>query len=745
MVLIASSLIGSTLKDVSYSIKQNGIMVNLDYSEPIDDDDIIGWKSDRGWVYLTLLGVRAPKNKVVNQGFSGDVRKIVIDDFDESTQLAILIRKPILGYDIINSNTSPSTIVFIHTEMKKSEVANLKQHIEKQGSSVFNVAKSSGFPKYNTNFKNAFDEARKELGPNAIFEYHGKLYTTNHPGEKEALSKSILMKKSIGPIRDGDFDSFTLRSINEKSIGDSLLEEIYINRSTGELLTEKIGEQARINDNDLDNLYKKQDKDEDDGWFSGEFPTYSDTKKESPIPSQQPIKIDTVIQIEKPVLVESLSKNKKNKLKNWKNIFNIFKRNKNGDNKDQTKNNVVLADLKETGSGDLQESTEVKQNNYSSLQKDLVPPDDQNIQMRSIDESGYVISETQLSDTNVVQPFKTQQLSEAKRERFHELQKQYIPTELYYQQDTLGFLHAYEPTTQEPDTNIVEAWFTDESLIPEDYDARHLQKEHVPLKNKNMVFKTLEDMYLEESKPQTPEYTDPIILDKRLKTTYKNKNLIQKPKRTREKPFQPNNEEENTWLSYFPTQSDSVKGSLIWDFKEENQVPPFLQSQREVLDYSSSDNGKYRWKESFPNDQLQQTIKRQADPAFMYYYNGGIRVEANMAGVPIYIDGKYVGETPLDRPIQVEPGWHQVSGFSPLYTHLASAQGLQFINYDSIIQNNEMYGATTVYAEAGKLETVELRFNKMGDKPKRLSEMQGGMNIGAPMLLFLIGMVSWAM
>ena len=745
MVLIASSLIGSTLKDVSYSIKQNGIMVNLDYSEPIDDDDIIGWKSDRGWVYLTLLGVRAPKNKVVNQGFSGDVRKIVIDDFDESTQLAILIRKPILGYDIINSNTSPSTIVFIHTEMKKSEVANLKQHIEKQGSSVFNVAKSSGFPKYNTNFKNAFDEARKELGPNAIFEYHGKLYTTNHPGEKEALSKSILMKKSIGPIRDGDFDSFTLRSINEKSIGDSLLEEIYINRSTGELLTEKIGEQARINDNDLDNLYKKQDKDEDDGWFSGEFPTYSDTKKESPIPSQQPIKIDTVIQIEKPVLVESLSKNKNNKLKSWKNIFNIFKRNKNGANKDQTKNNVILADLKETGSGDLQESTEVKQNNYSSLQKDLVPPDHQNIQMRSIDESGYVISETQLSDTNVVQPFKTQQLSEAKRERFHELQKQYIPTELYYQQDTLGFLHAYEPTTQEPDTNIVEAWFTDESLIPEDYDARHLQKEHVPLKNKNMVFKTLEDMYLEESKPQTPEYTDPIILDKRLKTTYKNKNLIQKPKRTREKPFQPNNEEENTWLSYFPTQSDSVKGSLKWDFKEENQVPPFLQSQREVLDYSSSDNGKYRWKESFPNDQLQQTIKRQADPAFMYYYNGGIRVEANMAGVPIYIDGKYVGETPLDRPIQVEPGWHQVSGFSPLYTHLASAQGLQFINYDSIIQNNEMYGATTVYAEAGKLETVELRFNKMGDKPKRLSEMQGGMNIGAPMLLFLIGMVSWAM
>ena len=189
VALCVSTILGTTLKDVSYSIKQNGIMINLDYSDPIKDDDIIGWKSDRGWVYLTLLGVRAPKNKIPQQDFSGSVRKIVIDDFDESTQLAILVNKPVLGYDIINSKTSPSTVIFIHTEMKKSEVANLKKHIDEQGVSVFNVAQTSGFPKYNTNFKSAFDQARKELGPNSIFEYHGKLYTTNHPGEKDSDSK----------------------------------------------------------------------------------------------------------------------------------------------------------------------------------------------------------------------------------------------------------------------------------------------------------------------------------------------------------------------------------------------------------------------------------------------------------------------------------------------------------------------------------------------------------------------------
>ena len=120
-------------------------------------------------------------------------------------------------------------------------------------------------------------------------------------------------------------------------------------------------------------------------------------------------------------------------------------------------------------------------------------------------------------------------------------------------------------------------------------------------------------------------------------------------------------------------------------------------------------------------------------------------MEANVDGVPIYIDGKYVGDTPLNRPIEVEPGWHQVSGFSPVYTRLASQKGLQFVGYDSIVQNNEMYGSTTVYAEPGKLETVSLKFNQMGDTPKKMREIEGGMSMGIPMFTILISIITWAM
>ena len=63
VILSVCQMIGSNISDITYSVKQNGVMLSLDYTEPIGDDDIIGWKSDRGWIYLTLLGVSYPKQK----------------------------------------------------------------------------------------------------------------------------------------------------------------------------------------------------------------------------------------------------------------------------------------------------------------------------------------------------------------------------------------------------------------------------------------------------------------------------------------------------------------------------------------------------------------------------------------------------------------------------------------------------------------------------------------------------------
>ena len=887
VALCVSTILGTTLKDVSYSIKQNGIMINLDYSDPIKDDDIIGWKSDRGWVYLTLLGVRAPKNKIPQQDFSGSVRKIVIDDFDESTQLAILVNKPVLGYDIINSKTSPSTVIFIHTEMKKSEVANLKKHIDEQGVSVFNVAQTSGFPKYNTNFKSAFDQARKELGPNSIFEYHGKLYTTNHPGEKDSDSNSLLIEKANRLIEKEALENYTIE--NKKSI---IVKESYVEKQSGEILIESINDSVSINSLMADNTSQLLQKDKkliSKVVDSKNLDVNQRTKSEDRIPNslnlnkeitsfeqkKQEIKIkkgfrfflDKLFKKEKPgenVKTDQFVENSNFKSKsepdiNYVELQRKYIPDKIADVQIPEKDSLIV-NFSATQPSDTnivepwfhEKTVEDLSTRYVELQRKYIPDQIAEVQIPEKDSLMLLLSATEPSDTNFVKPWLLEKKIEDFSNRNVEFQRKYIPDQIdniqIFQKDSMMYkFSATEPSdtnfvkpwllektiedfsnrnvefqkkyiprlsntlldtsdiqiiyesstqlpdtntieawfkddsfisdefdatrlqkkhiprysdnvvldttrstlfshvkTQQPDTNIVEAWFKDDSFISDEFDATQLQKKHIPYRKNNSTFNTIESSDYLTSLPQRPEFTDPDVLDNRFQTRYKNDRVQNEKKLIAEKIIK-KEEQPNTWLSFFPFQHDSVKKSLTWEFRREQEVPDFLQTERESLNYSSNENERYNWKEHLPYDHPKSFPKRKVDPGFMYYNNSGIRVDANIDGVPIYIDGKYIGETPLRNPVQVEPGWHQVSGFSPVYTQLASQRGLQYVGYDPIIENNKLYGATTVYAASGKLEIVELKFNQMGDTPKKLKEIEGGMNIGIPMILFILGFVTWGM
>ena len=407
LIAILSICVGDTsIRDIQYSIKENGIMVNIDYNAAITNDDIIGWKSDRGWLYLTLLGVKAPFNKIPITSASYPIKKILLDDFEKSTQLAFLIDKPILGFDIINSDYQPNTIIFIHTEMKPAEVSSLKKHISEQGASVFNAVQSSSFPKYNTNFKSAFDKARGELGPNAIFEYNGNLYTTNHPGESSDDTQSALTAKL------NNFNKSNLNTTTQRISQDDLLTEktTYLEEESDIDFWEESGAWETIESND----------DDDDGKF-----------------------FDFGI---------SLGINDKN---------------------------------------------------------------------------------------------------------------------------------------NEP---------------------------------------------------------EPII-----------------------------------------------------DF-----TPP------------------------------------RAPIRFESISNGRIRIEANLAGIPIYINGIYVGDTPLYDAVSVEPGWHQVSSFTPVYKQMIETGYHSFLGDDPIVINNESFGAQTIFVEPGKVADVTLKFNRIGNMPKKLKDLYGGWLVGLPILISFI-------
>ena len=231
--LIVMGIEASVLEDIKYDPKSNGLMISIEYSDPIPDDNIIGWKSDRNWLYITLLGVKHVNDIHPKSDPNNLIKELVIDSFDESVQIAVLLTKKIHWYDIINSEGTSSAVVFIHTEMKNSMQANLKKHLDKNGKSVFSVISQEGFPTYNTSFQAAFNKAREELGANAIFRFKGKLYHTNHPNEVNSSLASGF--DSLEEARDIDDIFSNYAEATEKIDNKDFNNNYYAENSTTEV------------------------------------------------------------------------------------------------------------------------------------------------------------------------------------------------------------------------------------------------------------------------------------------------------------------------------------------------------------------------------------------------------------------------------------------------------------------------------------------------------------------------------
>ena len=64
---------------------------------------------------------------------------------------------------------------------------------------------------------------------------------------------------------------------------------------------------------------------------------------------------------------------------------------------------------------------------------------------------------------------------------------------------------------------------------------------------------------------------------------------------------------------------------------------------------------------------------------------------------------------------------------------------------DPIVKNNQLFGSKTVFVESGKVANVSLKFNRMGNTPKKWKEIKGGWIVGLPMILFLFTSITWGL
>ena len=108
-------------------------------------------------------------------------------------------------------------------------------------------------------------------------------------------------------------------------------------------------------------------------------------------------------------------------------------------------------------------------------------------------------------------------------------------------------------------------------------------------------------------------------------------------------------------------------------------------------------------------------------------------------GIPIFLNGIQVGASPIKDPVQVAPGWHQVSYFPP--NMLLSTQ--------SISQNKKMkdmiqLARQDILVEEGKTVRIVLSYRSIEAEALAYeNKLSSSRWIGLLMVFISLGLLSW--
>ena len=91
----------TTISDIEIDSRKNGTLINVGSTTKITLKDVTAWYSSE-WFYLTVYNAKTDSTKLANQDFNGSVTKIEIANNEESTQIALKLRKKIESFEITN-------------------------------------------------------------------------------------------------------------------------------------------------------------------------------------------------------------------------------------------------------------------------------------------------------------------------------------------------------------------------------------------------------------------------------------------------------------------------------------------------------------------------------------------------------------------------------------------------------------------------------------------------------------------
>ena len=116
-----------------------------------------------------------------------------------------------------------------------------------------------------------------------------------------------------------------------------------------------------------------------------------------------------------------------------------------------------------------------------------------------------------------------------------------------------------------------------------------------------------------------------------------------------------------------------------------------------------------------------------------------IEIFCDTDGIPIFVDGIQIGVSPIEKVIQVAPGWHQVSYFPPQLS----------VETESIRQNRIMrdmikLARQDILVEDGKTVRAILSYRTIEAEALEYEQrISSGRWIGAGMVFIIISLIIW--
>ena len=118
-----------------------------------------------------------------------------------------------------------------------------------------------------------------------------------------------------------------------------------------------------------------------------------------------------------------------------------------------------------------------------------------------------------------------------------------------------------------------------------------------------------------------------------------------------------------------------------------------------------------------------------------------ITISCDTDSVPVYIDGYYVGKTPLPQSLTVTPGWHTVSIFPP-DDGIPEQEGPSTRAMKDIIR----LGKQDVMVEEGNVELVVMSYRAIDAEIEEYQRQTlSGIWLRAGMMLTLLLLITWGL